>query len=343
MKSQPTPTAAREKPVLVLKHLTKQYGTFRALDDMTLSLNSGQILGLIGPNGAGKTTTIKILVGLIRPTSGEASIAGVDCVKDSQSIKRLVGYMPDTFGSYDNMRVREYLDFFGATFGIPAAKRSRRIDEVMELTGTAYMRDRFVESLSHGMQQRVGLARTLIHDPKMLILDEPVNGLDPQARIEMRDLLIQLTTKQGKTLLVTSHILPELARICNRVAIVTNGKLRAFGTVEEIGRQVSQQRTIECQLVTEDQVGSAAAIVRQAVEPTAEVVEVPTEATVRFRTASSESDLGDLLARLVKSGIRVTQFRELQTDLEEAFMSFTRPKESAGAAKQPVAGGKVNA
>ncbi|MFO0919148.1 MAG: ABC transporter ATP-binding protein [Planctomycetaceae bacterium] len=341
MKSQPTPAAAREKPVLVLEHLTKQYGSFRALDDMTLTLNGGQILGLIGPNGAGKTTTIKILVGLIRPTSGQASIAGVDCVNDSKGIKRLVGYMPDTFGTYDNMRVREYLDFFGATFGIPAAKRSRRIDEVMELTNTTYMRDRFVESLSHGMMQRVGLARTLIHDPKMLILDEPVNGLDPQARIEMRDLLIQLA-KQGKTLLVTSHILPELARICHRVAIVTHGKLRAFGTVEEIGRQVSQQRTIECQLVSGEQVAQTAKLVREAIEPNAEVVEVPAEATVRFRTASSESDLGELLTQLIKAGIRVVQYRELQTDLEEAFMSFTRPKESAGA-KQAVSGGKINA
>src|SRR5262249_28914130 len=154
-------------------------------------------------------------------------IAGVDCVKDSQNIKRLVGYMPDTFGSYDNMRVREYLDFFGAAFGISPRERAKRIEDVMELTGTAYMKDRFVESLSHGMMQRVGLSRVLLHDPKVLILDEPVNGLDPQARIEMRDLLIQLA-QQGKTLLVTSHILPELARICHQVAIVTHGKLRAY-------------------------------------------------------------------------------------------------------------------
>ena len=184
-----------ESPVVVIKNLTKKYGTFTALNDLTLTLNTGQILGLIGPNGAGKTTTIKVLVGLIKPTSGQASIAGVDCVNDSQQIKRLVGYMPDIFGSYDNMRVREYLDFFGAAFGIPPRVRSKRIDEVMDITGTAYMKDRFVESLSHGMQQRIGLARTLIHDPKVLILDEPVNGLDPQARIEMRDLLIELAQR----------------------------------------------------------------------------------------------------------------------------------------------------
>ena len=328
-------------PVLVIKNLTKKYGAFTALNDLNLTLNAGQILGLIGPNGAGKTTTIKILVGLIRPTSGSASIAGVDCVHDSSKIKRMVGYMPDTFGSYDNMRVREYLDFFGAAFGIAPRVRSQRIDDVMEMTGTAYMKDRFVESLSHGMQQRVGLARTMLHDPKVLILDEPVNGLDPQARIEMRDLLIQLANR-GKTLLVTSHILPELARICNRIAIVTHGTLRAYGTVEEIGRQVSQQRTIESTLVSAEQISAAANIIRLAIEPGAEVIEVPAEATVRFRTACSEADLGEVLTRLIQGGIQVTQFREVQTDLEEAFMSFARPQQALASNTLPT-GGTVHA
>lgn len=325
-------------PVMVLKDLTKRYGNFTALDGLTLSLDPGQILGLIGPNGAGKTTTIKILVGLIKPTSGEATIAGVDCVKDSQSIKRLVGYMPDTFGSYDNMRVREYLDFFGAAFGIAPKARTKRIDDVMELSGTAYMKDRFVESLSHGMQQRVGLARTLIHDPKVLILDEPVNGLDPQARIEMRDLIIGLA-KMGKTILVTSHILPELARICNRIAIVTHGRLRAYGTVEEIGRQVSQQRTIEVQLVAADQVLLAAKVLRKVLEEGAEIVESPADGTVRFRTAHSDFELSNVLVQLLRNGIRVSQFRELQTDLEEAFMSFAREKNVKEVKAPPVADG----
>lgn len=332
-----TPRNHGDTPVLVLEHLTKQYGTFTALDDLTLTLNAGQILGLIGPNGAGKTTAIKILVGLIRPSSGTASIGGVDCVRDSSRIKRMVGYMPDTFGSYDNMRVREYLDFFGAAFGIAPRIRRKRLEEVMEITGTAYMKDRFVESLSHGMQQRVGLARTLLHDPAVLILDEPVNGLDPQARIEMRDLLIQLA-RRGKTLLVTSHILPELTRICDRVAIMTHGKLRAFGTVEEIGRQVSQQRTIESHLVSADQVTAAAQIIRQSIESDSNVVEAPAEATVRFRTARTESELGEILARLIQAGIHVTQFREVQTDLEEAFMSFARPQVPAGANAAPIGG-----
>ena len=315
------------EPVLCLENLTKRYGTFTALDGVSLSLKAGQILGLIGPNGAGKTTTIKILVGLIKPTSGSATIAGVDCVSDSEQIKRLVGYMPDKFGSYDNMRVREYLDFFGAAFSIPVGIRAKRIAEIMDMTGTAYMKDRYVESLSHGMQQRVGLARTLLHDPKVLILDEPVNGLDPQARIEMRDLLIELA-RQGKTLVVTSHILPELARICQQVAIITHGKLRAFGTIEEIGRQVSQKRTIEVQFLDSEEVASAATVIRISLEPAAEVTESLTEAVVRFRTAKTERELGGLLKKLIQSGANVTQFREVQTDLEEAFISFTRPQES---------------
>jgi ABC-2 type transport system ATP-binding protein len=192
------------------------------------------------------------------------------------------------------------------------------------------MKDRYVESLSHGMQQRVGLARTLLHDPEFLILDEPVNGLDPQARIEMRDLLIELAS-QGKSLLVTSHILPELARICHHVAIMTNGKLRAYGTVSEIGRQVSQKRTTEAQLESAEQVSAAAKIIRLFLEDGAEVIEAPAEATVRFRTSRTEFELGHLLRKLILDSINVTQFREVQTDLEEAFMSFARPAESGSA------------
>lgn len=322
------PPETSGETVIEIQGLSKRYGTFTALDDLTLRVDAGQILGLIGPNGAGKTTAIKILVGLVRPSAGSARIAGVDCVTDNRKVKHLVGYMPDKFGSYDNMRVREYLDFFGAAFGIPRRQRIARIEEVLETTGTAYMRDKFVESLSHGMQQRVGIARTLLHDPRVLILDEPANGLDPQARVEMRDLLIRLAAS-GKTLLVTSHILTELSRICHRMAILTHGKLRAFGTVEEIGRQVSQQRTIELQLVGSDQVTAAAQVVRGEIETGAEVTEAAAEGAVRFRTTMREADLSRLLAKLVTGGIRVAQYRELQTDLEEAFMSFARPDSTA--------------
>ena len=170
--------------------------------------------------------------------------------------------MPDKFGSYDNMRVREYLDFFGAAYGMPIKQRTLRIDEVMEITNTTYMQDRFVESLSHGMQQRIGIARTLLHDPEVLILDEPANGLDPTARIEMRELLLKLAA-HGKTLIVTSHILPELARICNRVAIVTGGKLRAFGGLDDVMRQLCPRRSYEVQLLSVDQLPAVRASAEQ--------------------------------------------------------------------------------
>src|SRR6516162_3468727 len=279
---------ASADPVVATKDLTKKYGKLVALDRLTMTVERGQILGFIGPNGAGKTTAIKILVGLARPTSGSAQVAGTDCVADPRKIRRLVGYMPDIFGVYDNMRVSEYLDFFGAAFGIPRRERVRRIDETMDMTGTAYMKDRFVESLSHGMQQRVGVARTLLHDPQVLILDEPANGLDPQARIEMRDLLLKLA-RLGKTLLVTSHIPPELSRICDTVGILTHGKLRAFGTVDQIGRQVSPQRTVEAHLTNAAQLAAAAAIIREGIEPEAEVIEATVEEAVRFRTARTEA------------------------------------------------------
>ena len=325
------------EPVIDLRRLTKRYGEFTALDELTLQVPAGHVLGLIGPNGAGKTTTIRILAGLLRPTSGTAVIAGADCVKQARDIKRLIGYMPDTFGSYDNMRVFEYLDFFGAAFGMSRRKRIDRIEEVMEMTGVTHMKDKYVESLSHGMAQRIGIARTLLHDPRVLILDEPANGLDPQARIEMRELILKLA-RLGKTLLVTSHILPELARVCDTVAILTHGRLRAFGTVDQIGHQVSQRRTVEALLLSADAVPIAAQKIREALESDAEVTESPSEALVRFRTAFTEAELGKLLADLIKADVPVTQFRELQTDLEEAFMTFANLNPTAGngqAAKAP--------
>ncbi|MEY2614143.1 MAG: putative transporter ATP-binding protein YbhF [Planctomycetota bacterium] len=306
--------------VLETKNLTKRYGDFTALDDLSIHVDRGQILGFIGPNGAGKTTTIKILVGLSKPTSGSASIAGVDCSENASRIKRLVGYMPDRFGAYDNMRVHEYLDFFGAIFGIPLRKRKARISEVMEITNTAYMQDKYVESLSHGMQQRVGIARTLLHDPEVLILDEPANGLDPKARIEMRQLLLQLAA-QGKTLIVTSHILPELARICNVVAIVTNGKLRAFGSVDDVMSKLCPQRNYEVQLATSEAMEQGEKTLRGMLTDSEPISSSPAELTLRFPTVRSEAELSEVLYRLVGAKVPVVQFREVTSDLEDAFLS----------------------
>src|SRR5690348_8625286 len=316
------------RPVVEIKELTKKYGDFVALERLTLRVERGQILGFVGPNGAGKTTAIKILVGLARPTSGSASIAGVDCQAEARRIKQLVGYMPDTFGSYDNMRVGEYLDFFGAAFGLPRRDRARRIGEVLDIAGAASFHDLYVEALSHGMKQRVAIARTLLHDPQVLILDEPANGLDPQARIEMRQLLLDLA-ERGKTLLVTSHILPELARICHRVAIITRGRLRAYGTLEEITRQLHQLRPMEILLTDPAQIDRVVEVIRRHLEPGAEVTASPAEAEVRFRTAKEEEELAALLADLVAARLGVAQFREVQTDLEEAFMTVARSDSGA--------------
>src|SRR5947199_10029449 len=268
---------SRDEPVVQTRDLTKKYGKVVALDRLTMSVERGQILGFVGPNGAGKTTTIKILVGLARPTSGSAQVAGADCLREARKLKRLVGYMPDTFGSYDNMRVGEYLDFFGAAFGIPRRARALRIGEVLDTAGAGAFRDLYVEALSHGMKQRVAIARTLLHDPEVLILDEPANGLDPQARIEMRQLLLDLAGR-GKTLLVTSHVLPELARVCHRVAIITRGRLRAFGTLPEITRQLRQLRPMEILLARPDQIDRVVELVRRHIEPRAEVTASPVEA-----------------------------------------------------------------
>jgi len=316
---------ATTEPVVEIHELTKRFGEFTALDKLSISLRRGQILGFIGPNGAGKTTAIKILVGVMRPTSGSARIAGADCVRDARRIKHLVGYMPDLFGSYDNMRVREYLDFFGAAFGISRRIRTKRVAEVLETTGSTYMQDRFVETLSHGMKQRIGVARTLLHDPEVLILDEPANGLDPQARIEMREILLRLSG-MGKTLIVTSHILPELARICNSIAIITQGKLRAFGTLDEIMRELRQQRTFEIQLADARQVSDVGSVLRTTLDETERgtVVEATTEGLARFETRRSDTELSAILAKLIEARIGVAQFREVPKDLEDAFLSVTR-------------------
>jgi len=306
--------------VVETKNLTKRYGAFTALNDLSIHVDRGQILGFIGPNGAGKTTTIKILVGLSKPTSGSATIAGVDCSQNASKIKQLVGYMPDKFGSYDNMRVHEYLDFFGAIFGIPGKQRKARIQEVMETTNTTYMQDRYVESLSHGMQQRVGIARTLLHNPEVLILDEPANGLDPKARIEMRQLLLQLAA-QGKTLIVTSHILPELSRICNVVAIVTAGQLRAFGSVDEVMGKLCPQRNFEVQLASAEHIPQAEKLLSDALLDSEPLTASPAELTLRFPTVRTESELAELLQKLVAAKLPITQFRELTSDLEDAFLS----------------------
>ncbi|PIY39748.1 MAG: multidrug ABC transporter ATP-binding protein, partial [Armatimonadetes bacterium CG_4_10_14_3_um_filter_66_18] len=227
-----------------IENLTKEYRKLRAVDDLSLTIEEGDAFGFIGPNGAGKTTTIRVLATLLAPTSGEAYIDSVSVTKEPAKVRNLVGYMPDFFGVYDDVKAWEYLDFFAAAHRVPAARRKRVIEDVLELTDLTGKRDAFVDDLSRGMKQRLCLAKTLLHDPKVLLLDEPASGLDPRARIELRELLKELR-KMGKTIFISSHILPELAEFCNRIGILEQGKLVVSGPVHEIAAKVRTRNALE--------------------------------------------------------------------------------------------------
>ncbi len=254
--------------IIETRDLTKKFNNdFVALDHLNLTIDEGEVFGYIGPNGAGKTTTIRILCGLLEHTSGQAFIAGNEVNRNLRKIRRLAGYLPDSFGVYEEMRVWEYLDFFGACFKVPKRKRRERINEVLDVTQSTAMRDYFVDTLSHGMRQRIGIAKTLMHNPNVLFLDEPTNGLDPRARIEMRALIRRLA-ELGKTVLVSSHILPELATVCDRVGIIENGRLMASGTVAEIMRQVRPNRRIQMHFLSDaEQVRNVADDLKTHIQP----------------------------------------------------------------------------
>ncbi|HYE98010.1 MAG TPA: ABC transporter ATP-binding protein, partial [Planctomycetota bacterium] len=218
--------------MIEISNLSKTYGAHLALDHATFSIEAGDMFGLIGPNGAGKTTLIRILATLLHPTSGSATIAGKSVTRDAAAVRRLIGYMPDFFGVYEELKVREYLEFFASTYGIRGAKRTAVVDSVLELTDLTGKRDALIAALSRGMQQRLGLARVLVHDPQVLLLDEPASGLDPRARIEIRALLKELR-KMGKTILISSHILADLADLCNKIGLIERGKLLYAGGLRE--------------------------------------------------------------------------------------------------------------
>jgi ABC-2 type transport system ATP-binding protein len=221
----PPPLPPEPEAVIRTVNLTKQYGRgLLALDELNLTLHRGDVFGFIGPNGAGKSTTMKILCGLLEPTSGQAFVLGRDVADNGQFIRRMVGYMPDFFGVYEDLTVSEYLDFFAAAYGVPRGRRRKIIADVLELTDLSFKRQANVDSLSRGMQQRLGLARVLVHDPPVLLLDEPASGLDPRARIEIRELLKELQ-RMGKTILISSHILSELGEFCNKLGIIERGRL----------------------------------------------------------------------------------------------------------------------
>ena len=227
--------------------LTKQYGKLFALKNLTLELNEGDLFGFIGPNGSGKTTTMKMLATLLQPTYGEAYVCGLSIYTKPKEIRRLIGFMPDFFGVYDDMKVIEYLEFFAAAYRVRGEARRKICNEVLELVDLGYKREALVTSLSRGMTQRLGLARVLLHDPQVLLLDEPASGLDPRARIEIRELLKRLGGR-GKTIMVSSHILPELADVCNKVGIIERGELLVDARVEDVMKRVRDQVVVLVEL-----------------------------------------------------------------------------------------------
>ena len=233
--------------MIEIKGLTKKYGKFCALDDLNLTLSEGTVFGFVGANGAGKSTTFLILATLLQPTTGDVFINGVSVREKPAEVRKMIGYMPDFFGVYDQLKADEYLDFYGASYGIPEAERKVLIPQLLELVNLSHKRYDYVDLLSRGMKQRLCLARSLIHDPKVLILDEPASGLDPRARVEMRDILKTLK-KMGKTILISSHILPELAEMCDEIGVIDNGRLIAHGSVAEIQDKLRGERVITVRL-----------------------------------------------------------------------------------------------
>lgn len=304
--------------MLTISHLCKSYGSLTAVNNLSLQLQPGDVFGFIGSNGAGKTTTIKMLATLLEPSAGTASLNGIDLRTNPMGIRRLIGYMPDFFGLYDDVKVWEYLDFFAALYRIPTKQRPSIIDNVLELTDLATKKDAFVQWLSRGMQQRLCLARCLLHDPALLLLDEPASGLDPRARAELKELIVELG-RMGKIVIVSSHILPELAGFCNTVGIIEKGNLLAFGPVGEITRGLQQHRTIRLRTLVSE------APYQGLIEGHSQVQGLKTDedGSLLIDFVGDLDQQAALLESLVKGGARVVEFHEEAVNLEDVFLRLT--------------------
>jgi len=298
--------------------LTKAYGDLRAIDNLNLTLDEGDLFGFIGPNGSGKTTTMRILATLLQPTWGEATVCDYSIYTNPKEIRRNIGYMPDFFGVYDDMKVVEYLEFFAAAYRIRGTERRKVCNDMLELVDLGYKRDAFVTSLSRGMTQRLGLARVLLHDPQVLLLDEPASGLDPRARIEIRGLLKELRN-MGKTIMVSSHILPELADICNKVGIIERGQLLVSANVSDVMRQVRQCPVLNIAVV--DDVDDAAKLIEQS--KLISKIEV-SNGQIFATLAEGVDDYSKLPSILIEAGHKLTMFKEDEINLETAFMALTK-------------------
>ena len=300
--------------------LTKKYDEMYAIRDIDLDLGQGDLFGFIGPNGAGKTTTMRIIATLLTPTYGEAYVCGHSIYTHPKEIRRLVGYMPDFFGVYDDMTVIEYLEFFAAAYRIAPQARRKRCNEMLEVVDLDFKRDAFANTLSRGQTQRLGLARVLLHDPAVLLLDEPLSGLDPRARIEMRALMRRLGG-MGKTIIVSSHILPELADVCNKVGIIDAGVLIANDDVNSIIRKVRPNVVLLIETADPAQAEAAAKVLEQ--QTATDSVEVKGR-QLRVLIKTNVEDYSDLASALISSGIRIRKFAEEEINLESAFMAFTK-------------------
>jgi ABC-2 type transport system ATP-binding protein len=303
------------------RDLTKMYGDLYALERLTIKLEKGDVYGFIGPNGAGKTTTMRILATLLNPSWGEATVCGYSIYNGAKEIRRLMGYMPDFFGVYDDMKVIEYLEFFAAAYRIDGPARRKKCEDVLELVDLGYKRDALVTSLSRGMTQRLGLARVLLHEPEVLLLDEPASGLDPRARIEMRTLLKQLR-KMGKTILVSSHILPELADICNKIGIIERGKLLFDGDVESAIRQVRSKKVFH--VIVGDGRNVDASILLKGHPDVDDVTHKTADDMLIVTLKDAAVDGSDLAEHLIKNGYRLKLLKEEEIDLEDVFMGITK-------------------
>ena len=310
--------------IIEIQGLTKQYGELTALNDLYLTLEEGAVFGFIGPNGAGKTTTMRILTGLLKPTSGKAWVAGHSVTDDPRAVRRAIGYMPDFFGVYDDMKVWEYLDFFGACYDIPPNVRAGMIDDLLALVDLGHKKDAYVEGLSRGMKQRLCLARTLTHDPQILILDEPASGLDPRARIEMRELLRELKN-MGKTIFFSSHILSEVADICTSIGIIEAGRLIAHGDMAEMQRQLRTHRLIQLRALGDTLPLQAFLLSRPEVHNVTlgDDADLP-PGTLRVDFSGDDNALGQLLADIVAQKLPLVGFFEETGDLEDVFLHVTQ-------------------
>ena len=298
--------------------LSKKYGKLAAVEDLNLQVAKGALYGLIGPNGAGKTTSLRMLAGLLEPTSGEIIINGQVANHDWRELRRQIGYMPDFFGVYEDMLVWEYLDFFARCYGLPKERQRQIVDELLELVDLSEKRDNYVQTLSRGMRQRLCLAHALVHEPQVLLLDEPASGLDPRARVEMRELLRELGS-MGKTILVSSHILTELGELCDSIGIIERGRLVASGPLDEISLQIHQEKSLRIKILSDH---DQAKTILHNQPGVGDVFDKNGFLEIDFH--GDEEEAARLLETLLEQGVRVSSFAEITSDLEEVFLKLTK-------------------